>query len=172
MRTFDEINATLSTITGVPMSDPTVEATYDQIRQSLPTVEDVEAFLSSHQMAIAQLSILYCAALIDDTTLRTDPVTGFPGFPFTSNVATAYPASQDLLIDPLLDRVLGTTANFIGTQPDRATVKTELEELINGIPTDATRPGLANGGGDQVRTRTIAKSVCAALLGSAAMLVQ
>jgi mono/diheme cytochrome c family protein len=172
VRTFDEINATLSTITGVPMSDPTIEATYDQIRQSLPTVEDVEAFLSSHQMAIAQLSILYCAALIDDTTLRTDPVTGFPGFPFTSNVATAYPASQDLLIDPLLDRVLGTTANFIGTQPDRATVKTELEELINGIPTDATRSGLANGGGDQIRTRTIAKSVCAALLGSAAMLVQ
>ncbi len=172
VRTFDEINATLSTITGVPMSDSTIETTYDQIRQSLPTVEDIEAFLSSHQMAIAQLSILYCAALIDDPVLRVDPNYGFPGFPFTANVATAYPASQDLLLDPLLDRVLGTAANFIGTQPDHATVKTELEELINGIPTDVTRPGLANSGGDQVRTRTIAKSVCAALLGSAAMLVQ
>ncbi len=172
VRTFDEINATLSTITGVPMSDPTIETTYDQIRQSLPTVEDVEAFLSSHQMAIAQLSILYCAALIDDPVRRVDPATGFPGFPFTSTVGTAYPASQGLLINPLLDRVLGTTANFIGTQPDRTAVATELDELINGIPTDPNRPGLANGGGDQVRTRTIAKSVCAALLGSAAMLVQ
>ena len=169
VRTFDEINATLSTITGVPMSNSTIVTTFDEVRQSLPTVEDVEAFLSSHQMAIAQLSILYCAALIDDTTLRANT---FPGFPFTSNVTTAYPASQDLLLDPLLDRVLGTTANFIGTQPDRATVKTELEELINGIPTDPNRQGLANGGGDQVRTQTIAKSACAALLGSAAMLVQ
>ena len=169
MRTFDEINATLSTITGVPMSDSAIAQTYDQIRQSLPTVEDIEAFLSSHQMAIAQLSILYCDALMDDTTLRANT---FPGFPFTSNVTTAYPANQDLLLDPLLDRVLGTTANFIGTQPDRTTAKTELEELINGIPADPTRPGLANGGGDQVRTRTIAKSACAALLGSAAMLVQ
>jgi len=169
VRTFDEINASLSTITGVPMSNTSIVATYDQIRQSLPTVEDVEAFLSSHQMAIAQLSILYCAALIDDLTLR---VNTFPGFPFTSDVATAYPASQDLLLDPLLDRVLGTAANFIGTQPDRTAAKTELEQLINGIPIDANRPGLANGGGDQVRTRTIAKSTCAALLGSAAMLVQ
>lgn len=169
VRTFDEINATLSTITGVPMSNSTIAATYNQVRQSLPTVEDVEAFLSSHQMAIAQLSILYCAALIDDTTMRANT---FPGFPFTSNVATAYPANQDFLLNPLLDRVLGTTTNFIGTQPDRTTVKTELEELINGIPTDPTRQGLANGGGDQVRTRTIAKSTCAALLGSAAMLVQ
>jgi hypothetical protein len=169
MRTFDEINATLSTITGVSSDSPAIAATYNQIRQSLPTVEDAEAFLSSHQMAIAQLSIQYCAALIDDATLRTIV---FPGFPFGANVATAYPASQDLLIDPLLDRVLGTAINFINTQPDRTAAKTELEELINGIPTDATRPGLASGGGTSARTQTIAKATCAALLGSAAMLVQ
>jgi len=169
VRTFDEINATLAAITGVSASNPDIVTTYTGIRQSLPTVEDVEAFLSSHQMAIAQLSIQYCGELIDDTALRGSV---FPGFPFNSDVATAFPASQDLLLDPLLDRVLGTSANFIGAQPDRAAAKTELEQLINGIPTDSSRPGLAFGGGTASRTQTIAKATCAALLGSAAMLIQ
>jgi hypothetical protein len=169
MRTFDEINATLASITGVDPGTPLIATTYNQIRQSLPTVEDAEAFLSSHQMAIAQLSIQYCAALIDDVALRG---TVFPGFPFGADVTTAYPASQDLLLEPLLDRVLGTTANFINAQPDRTLAKTELEQLINGIPTDASRPGLASSGGPSTRTQTIAKATCAALLGSAAMLVQ
>jgi len=169
MRTFDEINATLATITGVAADTPAIQATYNQVRQSLPTVEDAEAFLSSHQMAIAQLAIQYCAALIDDTTLRS---TVFPNFPFGANVAAAYPGNQDFLLDPLLDRVLGTTVNFLNSQPDRTLAKAELDQLINGIPTDPMRPGLANGGGTATRTQTIAKATCAALLGSAAMLVQ
>lgn len=169
VRTFDEINATLAAITGVSEANPAIVATYDQIRQSLPAVEQIETFLSSHQMAIAQLAIQYCGELIDDGLLRSST---FPGFPFTADVATAYPASQDLLLDPLLDRVLGTTANSIAAQPDRTTAKTELEQLINGIPTDPNRQGLAFGGGNQVRTQTIAKATCAAMLGNAALLVQ
>jgi len=164
---------TMAAVTGVSPLDPGVQGTYSTIRQSLPTVETIEAFLSSHQVAIAQLAIEYCNALIDDTTLRASM---FPGFPFTSPVAAAYPANQDLLIDPLLDRVLGTVVNDIGTQPDRDLVKTELSELINGLPAardpSGIRPGLASGGGPDARTRTIAKAACSALLGSAAMLVQ
>jgi hypothetical protein len=169
IRTFDEINATFATITSVSAADSQIASTFDQIRQSLPAVAQVETFLASHQMAIAQLAIQYCGELVDDTTLRANV---FPGFPFTANVSTAYPASQDLLIDPLLDRVLGTTTNFIGSQPDRTTAKTELEELINGILGDPIRPGLAFGGGTATRTQTIAKATCAAVLGSAALLVQ
>ncbi len=169
VRNFDEINATLATITGVSSAAPGISVTYDEIRQSLPTVESIEAFLSSHQMAIAQLSIQYCAELINDASLRANM---FPGFPFNADVPTAFPASQDLLLDPLLDRILGTPINFIDAQPDRALAKTELEQLINGIPADPSRLGLANGGGTATRTQTIAKATCAAMLGSAAMLVQ
>jgi hypothetical protein len=67
--------------------------------------------------------------------------------------------------------VLGTSVSLL-SQPDRADAKTELEQLINGIPGDASRPGLAAGSGNATRTVTIAKATCAALLGSAAMLVQ
>jgi hypothetical protein len=49
--------------------------------------------------------------------------------------------------------------------------------LVNGHPSDPARPGLLNAlpageSNDAVRTRRIAKGVCAAVLGSAAMLVQ
>jgi hypothetical protein len=62
----------------------------------------------------------------------------------------------------------------LSTQPDRAQVIAELDQMINGrTPDDPSRPGLRNSGAnDAARTRTIAKSVCSAVLGSAAMLVQ
>jgi hypothetical protein len=172
VRTFDEINATYAAITGVDPRDPNVQNTYQTVRQSMPTIETAEAFLASHQVAIAQLAIEYCNALINDTALRTSM---FPGFPFTSDVATAFPGAgptEDLLYDPLLNAVLGSALAPIGTQPDIATVKAELDGLVHGVVSATPRPGLAAGGGDAGRTQTIAKSVCAAVLGSGVTLVQ
>ncbi len=176
VRTFDEINATYAAITGVDPRDANVQNTYQTVRQSMPTIESAEAFLASHQVAIAQLAIEYCNALINDVGLRT---TMFPGFPFDQPVATAFPgagATEDLLFDPLLNRVIGSPIAAISSQPDIATVKTELDGLVHGVPASTTtpRPGLADpaGGTDAARTQTIAKSVCAAVLGSGVTLVQ
>jgi len=173
VRTFDEINATLAAITGVSPLDQGVQATFNSVRQSLPTVETIEAFLTSHQVAITQLAIEYCNALIDDSALTGSL---FPGFPLSQGVITAFPAAgdpiEDLLLDPLLDRVLGAATSPIATQPDRIAAKSELTQLIHGIPADANRPGLANGGGPAARTQTIAKATCAAVVGSAVMLVE
>jgi hypothetical protein len=171
VRTFDEINASMSAITGVAKNQPDVLATYTQVKQSLPAVDTIEAFLSSHQMAIAQLAIEYCNALVEDTDLRAAV---FPTFNFNAAVATAFPgpgAVEDAFLEPLLDRVIGTAASPIATQPVRADVKTELTQLIHG-GADPIRPGLAAGGGAAGRTQTIAKAVCSAAVGSGAMLFQ
>jgi hypothetical protein len=174
VRTFDEIAATMSALTGVSQLESGVRATFDEIRQSMPSVETLEAVVASHQVAIAQLSIAYCNALVNDTALRSGAQHGFPGFPFGSNVATAWPgpgATEDLFLDPLLNRVLGVVP--LASQPDRAFVKTELSQLVHGTASvDPPRPGLAAGGGDATRTQSIAKAVCAAVIGSAAMLIQ
>ncbi|HMB74616.1 MAG TPA: LamG domain-containing protein, partial [Gammaproteobacteria bacterium] len=174
VRTFEEISASYAAITGVDRSHPGVLDTYFRVRQSMPTIETPEGFLASHQVAIAQLAIEYCNALIDDAALRTSM---FPGFPFTSGVNVAFPGAgpaEDLLYDPLLNRVLGSALAPLNTQPDIATVKAELDGLVHGIASDgeAPRPGLAAGGGDATRTQTIAKSVCTAVLGSGVTLVQ
>ena len=90
--------------------------------------------------------------------------------------ATALYVTDGDLELAIVDLDVGSVTNNIGTQPDRTLVKTELSELINGLPLArdpaGIRPGLANGGGTDIRTRTIAKATCSALLGSAAMLVQ
>ena len=85
MRTFDEINATMAAVTGVSPNTAAVKATFTNVRQSLPAVDSIEAFLSSHQTSIAQLAIQYCDALVDDTARaqRYFPGLNFDGAPDT-----------------------------------------------------------------------------------------
>lgn len=157
VRTFDEINATMAAVTGVSPNNAGVKATYTSIRQSLPAVGNIQAFLSSHQTAIAQLGIKYCAALVDDMSARTSY---FPGLNFNSNLATQ--GDRDLVIDPVLDRIMGTG---LVSQPDRTAVHNELNALIqNKLCTTAACGG--------ARTVTVVKAVCGAAIGSAVMSVK
>ena len=171
VRTFDEISASIATLTGVSQNDPAVRATMAEVRQSLPAIALPEAYVSSHQAAITQLAIEYCHALMENQPLRDAT---FPGFDFNAAPAAAF-ANEAALFDPLLDRVLGATQ--LGHQPDKSFTRDELSDLVNGHPTDPARPGLLNAlpageSNDPTRTRKIAKAVCAAVVGSAAMLVQ
>jgi hypothetical protein len=156
VRTFDEINATMAAVTTVHPKQVDVDMTYQSLRQSLPTIENPEAFLASHQVAIAQLAIEYCNALVDDPARSA---AYFPGFDFSLQPASAYAGNtRDLVIDPLIDRVMG---EFIQTQPDFPDVKDEL----GYVQAVGARPA-------NLVDRLVAKGVCAAVLGSAITLVQ
>ena len=132
--------------------------------------------MSAHQTAIAQLAIEYCNVLVDDGGLRTSY---FPGFNFGTNANDV--ASDDwnnLVINPMIDRMMGTS---LASQPDIAVVRDELNLLLTDSgdikPIDAPDgipDGLARCGGacEAGRTETVVKATCAALLGSAVMLVQ
>jgi hypothetical protein len=158
IKTFDEINASMSAVTGMPTSHPDVLSTFSTIRQQLPSVADVEGFLSSHQMAVTQLAIEYCNALVEDSSQRA---IFFPAFNFLAVPAVALDsAGRDALLDPLLDSVLGI--NLV-SQPDRNLVRAELDTLA---------VNLASSGGDVERTETIVKATCAAVLGSGTILIQ
>jgi hypothetical protein len=162
VKTFDEINATMATITGVSPNQPAVKATYALVRQQLPAVVDLNAVLASHQVGIAQLAIEYCNALVEDNTLRTDLWGG--GFNFGAPASTAFDTApeRDQIFVPLLTRAMGTN---LTSQPDEAAVRFELDNLA----TD-----LASCGGSCAadRTKTIVKAACAATIGSAVTLVQ
>ncbi len=159
VRIFSEINASLAAITGVPMTHPDVQETFNLVRQQLPANVNIEGFLSSQQMAVTQIAIEYCNALIENTTLRTSR---FPAFNFSdlSNAAFSVANRTDYL-DPLIDLGLGTD---IATQPDRNATRLELDSLVSTL--------LASGENTADRTLTIAKASCAAVLGSATTLVQ
>jgi len=90
LRVFDEVNATMSELTGVSATNPAVKATYDSVKQALPTVENIDTFVSGHPVAVAQLSIQYCNALVDDVSARA---AYFPGFDFGAAPASAFGAA-------------------------------------------------------------------------------
>jgi hypothetical protein len=170
VRTFDEISATLAAITGVSQNNQGVLDTMAEVRQSLPAIPSAEAYVSSHQAAIGQLAVEYCHALMNDTALRGST---FGTFNFNADPVTAF-GNRSALFNPLLDRVLGATQ--LTHQPDRAAVLAELNQLLDGYP-DPARPGLLNDpppgeSNNPARTPKIAAAVCAAVVGSAAMLVQ
>jgi len=159
LRVFDEINATMSSLTGVGTANPAVVATYEQVKQALPTVESIDTFVSAHPVAIAQLAIQYCDALVEDPGARA---AYFPGFDFSASPATAFqPSGRGIVLDALVGRMV---AQGVGTEPAAADVRTELDGLITRLSTCGSSCPAG-------RTATIVKASCAALLGSAVTLV-
>jgi hypothetical protein len=170
VRTFDEIGATYAAVTGVDPNTAAVDLTFQELRQSLPAVENINTFLSSHQVAIAQLAIQYCDAMIG-TNANPNPTAAarFPGFNFGAAASTAFAVgNRGLFVNPLLDSIMGTG---LDSQPDVAAAFGELASFSavpNGRP-DNLIDRLLAGPSD---TRAISKGVCAAMLGSAVTLVQ
>lgn len=171
MKTFDEIDATYSAVTGVDRMDFTsVDMTFQELRQSLPAVEDINTFLSSHQVAIAQLAISYCDAMIgSNASPNPDAATKFPGFQFGSAPGVAFAAGteRDKFVNPLINDIMGTG---LASQPAFADVYSELASFsAAGTRPDNLIDRLLAGGSD---TRAISKGVCAAMLGNATTLIQ
>ena len=72
-----------------------VDDTFQELRQSLPAVADVTTFLSSHQVAIAQLAIQYCdAAIGTGTNPNPDAATYWPDFDFSQSAGQAFSAAN------------------------------------------------------------------------------
>jgi len=175
VRNFDEINATMAAVTGVPRNQVDVATVFQTIKQQLPTVENIEGFLSAHQMAVAQLAIEYCSALVDNggQILPADYFqdnAGSQSFNFDETAATAFDSlsKRDMVISPLLDKIVGTG---LTTQPNLANVENELEGLILVLGTTTSCPPQPSCD-SKLRTKQIVKATCAAALGSAAMLIQ
>ncbi len=194
MRTFEEINATIAAITGVPVINNAVDGVYDDYMQQLPTVEAIDAFLPSHQMAVAQLALTSCSELVDNNGTIPRSVY-FPGFVFTDPEGTAFNTStkRDQIIQPLLTAAMNVDVgnpllNNLTTQPDQ----TEISDLLGSTSPQDLDPALAGDAYDSLitqllngpcnapeciansasRTQQIVKSVCAVATGGAVMLVQ
>jgi mono/diheme cytochrome c family protein len=194
-RTFEEIYTALSELTGVSTTNSTLRSVYDTYIQQLPTVESMEGFLPSHQMAITQLALTYCSELVDNNgSIPRD--TYFTGFDFSQPANSAFDATgRQQIIDPLLKRMmnidLNNSANNLLTQPDETVIRDMLsatnsqqldpnfaspyESLITHMINQCTRTDPPYAGAacsTSARTTEIVKATCAAVLGSAAAMVQ
>ena len=65
VKTFAQVNSTLSKLTGVPTTNSTVNATYLAVQQQLPPTPTLEGFSSANQVGVAQLAIQYCNVAVN-----------------------------------------------------------------------------------------------------------
>jgi hypothetical protein len=163
LKTFDAINATLSQITGVPITNTNVAATYDLVKQALPSVQKLGTFGPAQQTGMAQLAIQYCAQMVDTQNLRT---AFFSGGMNPSSPGSAFGASgsgaRESLIGDLLTKGKNTGLEW---DPDDSATHDELDTLINKLLAGPT--GSASGGAG-----TVMKATCGAVLGSGITLIQ
>jgi hypothetical protein len=142
-----------------------VKKAYESVRQSLPAVSDFNGYLSSHQTAVAQLSLQYCNELVNDTSLRNSFFTGvdFSGGLTQAGGGGAIEVSDNgqALLDILALKAIGTG----DAQPSDAEFNADMGDLLKvSCPLSAPCSGS--------RTVDVIKAACAASLGSAATLVQ
>lgn len=160
IKTFDEVMASMSSITGVSRTHTRVAQTYDQIKQQLPSGTDINTFVSAHQMAITQLAIEFCSALVEDNALRNQ---FFGNFNFDESSSTAFSiAKRSQITDALYSGIAG---NNLIVQPTAEQTATELNALISKLSSCGSSCAAD-------RTKTIIKASCAAVLGSAIVLVK
>jgi mono/diheme cytochrome c family protein len=156
IRTFEQLNQSMSKITGVPTTNTAVRSTYLQVQQQLPPVPSIEAFLASHQTGVAQLAIKYCSEMVNNATTRA---AFFPGLNTGSPASQFNGAGKDILLVPLLQKAFQQQSNGtdLVTQPTNTEVRNELSALIDR---------LVNNGASSAN---VAKGACAAALGSGAL---
>lgn len=162
LRNFGEINATMSTLTTVPVTNTSVATVFNTVKQQLPTTEAVDTFLAAHQAGIMQLSVAYCTALVNDTTRRAQY---FDGFNFGASWNVAFNAAgRDAVISPLMSAMLASEIDYDGApevlddQADPVDLTDELNNMIDNMSAAG------------VETTVIA--TCASAIGSAVMLLQ
>jgi hypothetical protein len=155
VRTFAQINSSLSALTGVPTNQPAVLGTYQAVQQQLPANPTLESFSSANQVGIAQLAVQYC-----NVAITTQPQTLFPGVTFSASLFNT-PTGINQVTSALAARVLGTGLN---SQPAASTMTTELGNLITTLCTSSACNSVA-------RVQAVATAACAAALGSSDMLI-
>ena len=126
LRDFDKVNTTMASLTGVDPNSAGVRDAFAELEQQLPGTFDLRTFSSSQQVGIAKLALEYCDAMVESSALRTAFFGTTPAFQFDQPVTTAFSdqAKRDLIIDRLVDRMLGAN---IAYQPSRDEVRPALE---------------------------------------------
>lgn len=199
VRTFSEINASMSELTGVPTSNNSVLTKYNLLKQQLPSAEGLDAFGPANIIGIAQLAFEYCDRMVEDTSIagmceRTGTNISarecmFDTFNFNqaaSTTAAFTNVNKTALANALYDRMIGIPTAALGAglnnAPTRAEVTGELitttaggtypGNLVSRLITESCPTAELDCTASGSGTKEIVKAMCTSVLGSAAMLVQ
>lgn len=199
VRTFSEINATMSELTGVPTGNTNVLGKFTTLKQQMPSAEDLNAFGPANIIAISQLAFEYCDRMIEDTSITTScertsttisaRVCMFGSFNFSQAATTAAAfnnTDKTALANALYDRMIGVPTAALGTglinAPSRTEIVNELVaasasapypgNLVSRLITESCPTSDLDCSASGSGTKEIVKAMCTSVLGSAGMLIQ
>src|SRR5580692_7587701 len=161
VKTFAQINATLSALTGVPTTDPNVSTTYLAVQQQLPPNPTLEGFSSANQVGVAQLAVQYCNEMVNNPTLLAQML---PGVSLNAGLFSTQ-GGIDSVTGPLAAKVLSSGAH----QPAASTITGatgELDNLIANLCSTSGAPCTT-----AARVQAVTAAACATAFGSADMLI-
>jgi Concanavalin A-like lectin/glucanases superfamily len=169
--TFERFNNTLSRVTGVPITNSTVQQQYNTAQQSLPSQPQIASFLPSHQTAFAGLASTYCAQMLASTTLR-DAFFGGTGLDASLSMSASSffgssgSANRAIVINALVNNAVYGNPGVVKVSPQAASaVSAEVDALLTRMPSLGATP-------TTITVSQATQAACAAVLGSAAVSLQ
>jgi hypothetical protein len=162
VRTFAQINSSLSKLTGVPTTNAAVMQTYTTVQQQLPSDPTLESFSSANQVGVAQLAIQYCNVAVNTPALAAQLLPGVTLSSATFGALGNNAAGVASVANPLAARVIGT--GLTNTQPAPATVSGELTTMIGKLCTSSACTTLG-------RVQAVTAAACAAAFASSDMMI-
>jgi hypothetical protein len=153
IKSYEQINKTMSALTGVRIDRSNIKNVYEDVITQLPTQNTIDSFLAAHQVGVTKLAAEYCDTLVNDTTLRANV---WPGFNFGATATNAFntTGTQNFIVQTL-NAFWGQGVDMAGRTP----ASLELQNLINELKVGENL-------GASSTTRKIAKGVCIASLAS------
>ena len=148
VRSFSQIDATMSALTGVSLGATSVQTLYTDVRDSLPTTANLLAFGASQQLAIQRLATTYCGEIVANATTCS-------GFFGACTIAAGRKVRSPT---PSSTSCSARTSRTSRTKPS---AHTELVKVMNDL-------GCTNGC-TGTTAQTALQATCAATLSSAAV---
>lgn len=153
VKNFEQINMTMSQLTGIPTNNTNVQSVYNDIVVQLPTDNNLKSFLPSMQVAITKLATEYCDRLIEIGTMKA---TIWPQINFSQTPnQTLTSANKNQMITQTVEYFFGPIST---SEQDAA--KVELLSLYDSLITGESLTTNAT-------TKKVVKGVCTAALSSA-----
>jgi len=158
VRTFAQVNATLSQLTTVPATNSAVNTTYLSVQQQLPNLATLEGYSSANQVGVAQLAVQYCNVMV---TTPAYSAAVLPGV--TLNSAT-FSSAQGIstVSNALAARVVGT--GNLRSMPPASQIAGELNNLIPALCSTSACNNTS-------RVTAVTAAACAAAFGNAVMMI-
>ncbi len=160
IKTFAQVNSTLSVLTSVPTTDPNVSAVYSAVQQQLPATPILEGFSSANQVGVAQLAVQYCNVMVNNPGYFANVL---PGVTLSASQFSSQ-AGIDQVTAPLAARVLGSGLHSMPAASTMTGASGELDKLISNLCSATACNNVA-------RVQAVTAAACATAFGNANMLI-